>query len=400
MAKTNSINLKTKTARKKLPPYRDPHWVKFPPELLKGGSLGFRRSPENGSETWHGRVFVHGEYSYKNLGSVRPDFQYKEAFKAALAWGQKLKDAGPVVAKEYTLEDVIDYYLVKLQGNSSPRFMDKRRQAAKRLDALIPARLLRKKVNALEASDITDIQQAYQQRKNLQGKPISPDSVNRVMTHLIAALNHGYKNSKIKTKKEWKHYERLPGEMEKRRSKQYIPKDQRQAFIKACQGPLRAIVQAMAITAARPSELRRVRVTDVVFNNPNPDEQDKQGVRLVTFKGKGSVRWFPLPEGTPIRKLFEAQIKDKQADDFVFTAKNGKPWGHANLAKQHNLVRDNGGFSADFETYVWRHCRISDWARVPFPAPEVARLAGTSLEHIQRNYYKADSDIRSRMAGF
>jgi integrase len=220
------------------------------------------------------------------------------------------------------------------------------------------------------------------------------------MTHLIAALNHGYKNSKIKTKKEWKHYERLAGEIEKRRSKQYIPKDQRQAFIESCRGPLMAIVQAMAITAARPSELRRVRVTDVVFNNPNPDKEDEQGVRLVTFKGKGSVRWFPLPKGTPIRKLFEVQIKDKKPNDFVFTAKNGRAWGAANLAKQHSLVRDEGGFSDAFELYAWRHAKISDWARVPFPAPEVARLSGTSLEHIQKHYYKADSNIRSKMAGF
>jgi len=68
MAKTNSINLKTKTARKKLPPYREPHWQKFPPEILKGGSLGFRRSPENDSETWYARVYVDGTYHKTNLG--------------------------------------------------------------------------------------------------------------------------------------------------------------------------------------------------------------------------------------------------------------------------------------------------------------------------------------------
>jgi len=397
MAKTNSINLKTKTARKKLPPYREPHWQKFPPEILKGGSLGFRRSPENDSETWYARVYVDGTYHKTNLGRVRPDFEYKEAFKAALAWAEKIKDAGPVLAKVFTLEDVIDAYLLKLQGNSSARFIDKRRQAEKRLNALLPQSLLMKKANSLIDRDINNVQHAYRQRKNLKGKPISPDSVNRVMAHLIAALNHGYKNSMIETNKAWKHYERLSPAIEKRREKSYIAQDKREAFIKACPGLLRAFVSAMNIMAARPSELRRLRVSDVDLTNHDPV---KQSVRLTTFKGRGSVRYFPLPEGTPIRKLFEAQIKDKQADDFVFTAKNGKPWGHANLAKQHNNDRDNGGNSADFETNVWRHCRISDWARAPFPAPEVARLAGTSLEHIQRNYYKADSDIRSRMAGF
>ena len=397
MAKTNSINLKTKTARKKLPPYREPHWQKFPPEILKGGSLGFRRSPENDSETWYARVYVDGTYHKTNLGRVRPDFEYKEAFKAALAWAEKIKDAGPVLAKVFTLEDVIDAYLLKLQGNSSARFIDKRRQAEKRLNALLPQSLLMKKANSLIDRDVNNVQREYQQRKNKQGKPIAPDSVNRVMTHLIAALNHGYKNSMIKTNKAWKHYERLPEAIEKRRAKKYIPQKDREAFIKACQEPLKAFASAMNIMAARPSELRRLRVSDVELMS---EDLERQGARLLTFKGKkGGIRWFPLPEGTPIRKLFEAQVKDKQPDDFVFIAKNGKPWGHANLAKQHNLVRDNGGFSKDFETYVWRHCRITDWAKGAFPAPEVAALAGTSLEHIQRNYYKADSDIRSRMAG-
>jgi integrase len=301
-----------------------------------------------------------------------------------------------VLAKAFTLEDVIDAYLRKLQGNSSARFMDKRRQAEKRLNALLPQSLLRKKANSLIDRDVNNVQREYQQRKNKQDKPISPDSVNRVMVHLIAALNHGFKNSMIETNKAWKHYERLSPAIEKRREKSYITQDKREAFIKACPGLLRAFVSAMNIMAARPSELRRLRVSDVDLTNHDPV---KQSVRLTTFKGRGSVRYFPLPEGTPIRKLFEAQIKDKQPDDFVFTAKNGKPWGHANLAKHHNIVRDNGGFSADFDTYVWRHCRISDWAKVPFPAPEVAELAGTSLEHIQRNYYKADSNIRSKMAG-
>jgi integrase len=394
---TKTINLKTKTARNRLDAYREPHWQKFPPEILKGGSLGFRKSPENDAETWHGRVYLDGTYHKTNLGTVRPDFEYKEAFKAALAWAQKLKDAGPVMAKAFTLEDVIDHYLLKLQGNSSARFMDKRRQAAKRLDALIPQSLLRKKANSLIDRDINNVQREYQQRENKYTKrPIAPDSVNRVMTHLIAALNHGYKNSMIASNKAWKHYERLPESIEKRRGKSYITVADRDAFIKACPEPLKAFVQAMNIMGARPSELRRVLVSDVDFDNLDPAQR---GVRLITYKGKGSVRRFPLPEGTPIRELFAAQIKDKQPDDFVFTAKNGKGWGHANLLKHHNAVRDNGKFSKAFETYVWRHCRISDWAKVPFPAPEVARLAGTSLEHIQRNYYKADSDIQAKMAG-
>jgi hypothetical protein len=144
-----TINLKTKTSRKRLPAYREPHWIKFPTEVMKGGSIGFRRSPDTGTETWHGRVYHDGKYRKTNLGTVRPEFEYKEAFKAALDWVQSVKNAGVAVAKAYTLQEVVDEYLCKLQGNSSPRNMDKRRQAAKRLDALISPALYRRKVNDL-----------------------------------------------------------------------------------------------------------------------------------------------------------------------------------------------------------------------------------------------------------
>ncbi len=72
------MNLKTSAGRKGLKPYREPHWEKFPPALIKGVSLGFRRSPKNNAETWHVRVYVDRKYSTSNLGPVRPDFEYKE----------------------------------------------------------------------------------------------------------------------------------------------------------------------------------------------------------------------------------------------------------------------------------------------------------------------------------
>jgi len=383
------MNLKTIAGRRRLQPYREPHWQKIPTEVLKGTSLGFRRSPETGAETWHVRVYVDGQYHKANLGRVRPDFEYKHAFRAALDWAHTVKDAGPVSLQEFTLEEVIDDYLMHLQGNSSRRFMDKRRQAAKRLDALLPERLLKKKADSITSRNVTGIQRDYQQRKNLNGDPISGDSVNRVMTHLIAAMNHGHRNDMITTNDAWKHYQRLPEATVKRRGKEYIPLTDREAFIQACPEALRAFVSAMQYLGARPSELRRLRVSDVT----------KEGVNLTTYKGKGGVRMIPLQAGFPAHELFDIQCAGKQPDDFVFTTETGKQWSQANLAKHHNKVRDEGGFSDAFETYVWRHCRITDWSRVPFPAPEVARLAGTSLEHIQKNYYSADSKIQSAMVG-
>ena len=162
-------------------------------------------------------MYVDGQYHKTNLGSASSDFEYKQAFRAALDWAQMVKDTGPAPLQDFTLEEVIDDYLMHLQGNSSQRFMEKRRQAAKRLDALLPDRLLKKKVDSITSRNVTGIQRDYQQRKNLNGDPISGDSVNRVMTHLIAALNHGHRNDMITTNDAWKHYQRLPEATVKRR---------------------------------------------------------------------------------------------------------------------------------------------------------------------------------------
>jgi integrase len=359
---------------------------------MKGGSVGFRLSPDTGAETWHARVYHDGKYDKTNLGTVRPEFEHKEAYKAALDWVQSVKDAGPAVAKAYTLVEVVDEYLRKLQGNSSPRNMDRRRQAAKRLDALIPPALYRRKVNDLVKKDITQLQRDYSQRKNKQNELISSDSVNRVMTHLVAALRYGYREDMVESDKAWKHYTRLKKAIEKRREKEYLSAQEREAFLNACPAELKAFCSAMNCMAARPSELRRLRVSDV-------DLKDSK-VRLLTYKGSsgGSIRYFPLPANTAIRAIIEKQVRDKQPDDFVFTTERGIQWTQANLAKHHNKVRDDGKFAPAFESYIWRHCRVTDWAG-KFPAPEVASLAGTSLKYVQENYYKSNADLRCAMAG-
>lgn len=251
------MNLKTPASRRRLKPYREPHWDRFPTALIKGVSLGFRRSPKTGAETWHVRVYVDGRYRISNLGSVRPDFEYKDAYRRALDWAQAIKYAGPVAKESFTLQEVLDDYLTMLQGNSSERNIDRRRQAEKRLNALLLAQMKKCKVNSITAREFNTVQRRYQQRKNHSGEPISPESVNRVMTHLVAALNHGYRSGMIDSNASWKHYQRLPEEPHKRKVQEYVNKDDRERFIEACPKHLKAFVSAMQHLGARPSEIRR-----------------------------------------------------------------------------------------------------------------------------------------------
>ena len=69
--------------------------------------------------------------------------------------------------------------------------------------------------------------------------------------------------------------------------KEYIPLADREAFIQACPKALRAFVQAMQYLGARPSELRRLRVSDMT----------KEGVSLTTYKGEGQCTVDPTTGG-------------------------------------------------------------------------------------------------------
>ena len=188
----------------------------------------------------------------------------------------------------------------------------------------------------------------------------------------------------------WKHYQRLPEEPHKRKEHEYINTGDRERFVEACPPHLKSFVMAMQFLGARPSEVRRLRVSDV--------DLSKNFVRLLTYKGKARTRDFPLPEKSAVRLLFKSQIDGKQASDFVFTTQLKKQWTQANLAKAHKAVRTQVGLHDSFDTYSWRHCRISDFVRAGFPAPEVAALTGTSLQFIEQNYYKSDTNLQSQMA--
>ena len=259
-----------------------------------------------------------------------------------------------------------------------------------RLDALLSDEIKKRRIERLKARDIIGLQRRYQQRTNHGGDAISPESVNRAMTHLIAALRHGYRLGMIESDAAWKHYQRLQPEPRRRKTRGYVSKKKRRGFANACPDQLKAFVSAMDYFGARPSEICRLKVSDVDLRGNR--------VRLTTYKGRASTRDFPLPEEAPVRPLLEALVKDKAPTDFVFTTSTGKPWTQANLAKAHKAVREEVGLPPDFDTYSWRHCRITDLVNGGAPAPAVSELTGTSLEHIQKNYYKSDASRLAQIA--
>jgi integrase len=375
------INIKTPAARRHLKPYRDPYWQKL--DGMKGASLGFKRSDRSGVETWHARCYLDGRYFAKNLGEVRPEFDYAQAHRAAREFADSLKQHGERAINDYTLADVIEEYYEHLRGDGTPREIKRMNLAAKRLEPLIPKAMLHRQANSLTMRDIVGLQRAYRKRKKEDGRPILPDTVNRTMTPLIAALNHGLRLEMVSDNSAWKNYRRLPRSMEKRKQHQYLPLKERERFIEAAPADLQDFLIALHTLGARPSEIRRLQRSDIDLSNNR--------IRLVTYKGaRGSERWLPIPNRLKA-------VLERRNTEPVFTTETGRPWSMANLAKKHRAAQITGGFSPDFEPYAWRHSRLSDWSRAGNPAPEVAHVAGTSLEMIQHHYYKPSEDLHARM---
>jgi len=242
-------------------------------------------------------------------------------------------------------------------------------------------------IKSITADDI-------QQLRDTMHEYMTAESVNRNLSGFRAALNYALKKGWL-TKAPWKNVKLLEEAEpeEKTRSKAYFPKADREAFLCAAGDKLEALCRCMYLLGCRPSEARRLTVGDVHTD----DRLETKYVRLKTFKGNrssGTSRKFPLTNGR--LEFFKALIKDRAADESLFLTETGLPYSMANLAKSHNKIRDALELDG-FETYCWRHAWITDMIQADVQLLTVAKLAGTSLQHIQDNYTVGDKTLADQL---
>ncbi|HHA2374701.1 integrase family protein [Stenotrophomonas maltophilia] len=204
-------------------------------------------------------------------------------------------------------------------------------------------------------------------------KPLARSSVNRIRTTLVAALNHAVARRKASPDVafEWNAVKPLKDASQRRGL--YLERTQRRALLEAAEGPVRDLIECVALTGCRPGDPSLCLRSDYDGRTAS-----------VRFRSKDHDRKIPLsPAATA---LFDRLAKGKLPKAHLFTQDGKKVWTPTDWSE---LVRDaaaRAGLPAGVTLYTLRHCWITDAIVGGMDLLTVAKLAGTSLAMIEKHY--------------
>jgi integrase len=357
--------------RASLRPRREPYWG---PPLERSRYLGFRKLAD-GTGTWIARMLdEHGDHKYRSLGQVTDAHGYDWATDAAEAWF-KDQDAGVTNDRPATVTDACKDYVEALRDDgrdSTAHDIEKRFERLVYDDPIGKIRL-----DKLRTARLREWRNAI---------PGTPDTQNRNWAVMRAALNLAVTNRKVNAAAtvEWRSVRQHKNA--KRRRELFLDVKQRRKLLGACKGALRDLVEASMLTAARPGELV----------NAKRSQFDARTQKM-TFTGKTGTRSVPLSPAAVT--LFTRLAKGKLPTAPLLPADDGKPWPHSGWDEGIKLAVKKGKLPSGTVLYTLRHSAITEMLRAGMSTLDVARLVGTSLPMLEKNYGHLVADsARERLA--
>ncbi|MFL9904773.1 tyrosine-type recombinase/integrase [Paraburkholderia sp. RL17-337-BIB-A] len=358
-------SITTKTARDKLAPRREPYFAR----IQSGLYVGFRRLAE-GEGTWVARRRAEtGKQEYRALGTFA---NYDDAAKATLEWANSL-DAG-VSPKSTTVKDACDHYVKHLglhKGSASKADAEgrfKRLVYDDKIAKIDLSRLRTSHLNDWLANQISEIEESAEDEDDLRR---AKDSANRNLASLKAALNLALHDRLVATDAGWKTVSKFKDVGRRRQS--FLPSEQRLAFVAACADDIRQLVKAMLFTAARPGELAKTSVKHFDRQQGTVALDGKTGYRIVSLSSSAI-------------QFFKEQTKGKIADAPIFTTAYGHRWNKDSWKKPVKEAAKAAELPPTIVMYSLRHTAISEMIANGIDSFEVARMAGTSTEMIDKHY--------------
>ena len=385
-----AVNLKSKTARAKLTPQKEPYWER----MREGLHLGYRRIDEAGG-SWTGRRAAGTpRFVYQVLGNDS-DLSYDEACAAVLKWAQELSKGIQNDDRDMTVSDVCRSYVKYLHEGSQkhPKRPKTARDSELRFERLVYnapfgaikfAELKKKDVSAWHISLVGEAEDEEDEMRH-------KDSANRNLKTLKAALNYGLHsemNKLVKDDSRWKAVNQFRGVGARRGD--FLTPEQRKIFLNAMPEDLRIFATALLLTGARPGEMANAKV---------PDYDKKAGI--LKLSGKTGKREVYLNDQT--RAFFDERIKDKIGTSFIFVRADGVQWQAPMWGKMVREIQDDLDFQKrlglkGIVLYHLRHAYISESLAQGIDIFAVAKLCGTSAEIIQKHYgHLVPTNIRERL---
>lgn len=367
------IEIHTEAKRRKLAPRRDPYWG---PPIRPNLHVGFRKTP-NGSETWIARFKREdGGRTFKPLGRV-DEIEHADAVEKTIAWFRDLErgiDDGSA-----TVENVCKAYV---KGLREAKREATAHDAEKRFERVVYGTSFGNlQLAKLRAAHIRTWRSSTSEKR---ATSLATD--NRNLSALKAALNQAVRDRRVAAHASIEWSTVPPHKNAGKRRDLFLDLEQRRALLSAAKGGVRDLIEATILTGARAGEL--VSATRSQFD---------ARTESLTLKGKTGSRTIQLSAAAVA--LFERLSKSKLPTAFLLVRDDGKRWAHSDWDK---LVRDaakKAKLPVGVCLYTLRHSWISAAIMAGMTTLDVARLAGTSVQMIERHYgHLADSHIREKLS--
>ncbi len=390
--------LESRSARLKLKIRRKPYTG---PSLARGIMLLYRRNKGDGS--WVTKVSNgHGGYWTKAFAEAD---DYDEADGERVLDFYQAQDAAKKVGRgkdgaansaPLTVDEALEDYKRDLKARGARPYNAEHPRAH-----LTPA-LLGKPVQLLKAGELK------RWRDGLFGK-ITPATINRICNSLCAAFELAAQHDeRIQNRSAWE--TGLAGLPDAQSARNVVlSDDQVRAFVAAAyaiDAKLGLLVEVLAVTGARPSQVTRLLVEDL------QDHPIKPKLRMPkSGKGGGLHRSRRKSErySVAIPPALAAKLKEaagNRLDDMLLLLRSdGSAWKEDPSSQYRGPVRDIVtalGLDPDEVTlYALRHSSIVRRLLGNMPIRLVASLHDTSVGQIERNYSKhitEHSDDHARVA--
>jgi integrase len=376
--------LESRSARLKLQVRRRPY---SGPSLARGISLLYRRNRTNG--TWvlkasdgHGAYWTKAfaladDFEDSDGKTVLTFYQAQDAAKK-LARGEDGSDNAPI-----TVDGALKDYRRDLEArNANPYNAESPRVH------LTPA-LLAKPVQLLTVAELK------KWRDSMLGK-IAPATVNRVCRCLFAALELARQHDeRIQNRQVWEiGLAGLPDTTEARNV--ILPDDKVREFVAAAyahDGKLGLLVDTLAVTGARPSQVVRLRVEDLHDHPVRPKlMMPKSGKGGSKNRAAKKAERYSVPITVQLAIRLRVAARGRASDVPLLAQGDGSPWG-ANPGQRYHrhidkIVAAVGLDPAVVTIYALRHSSIVRLLLRNVPVRLVASLHNTSVAMIERTYSK------------
>jgi len=383
-----SNTLEHRSNRLKLPVERKPTFVK----IGDGISLGYRRNDTAGTwvlrcadgkgGNWTKSIGHADDFTEANQQATDADdiLTYFQAQKRAqkVATGEHLQTSA---GKPITIGEAIDRYEhdLRLRGQET--------RNAQRARGRLTTALSAKPIALLTMKELRDWRDAM-------SPELMPASINRITNSLKAVLNYAAEqDGRITNSKAWKDGLKLIPDATNSRNV-ILSDDEVRKIVEAARAMDRdwgLFVEVAAVTGARPSEMRRLLVEDVL---PDPPRL----LMPVSRKGRGDKKVKHRPIAIT-QSLADRLASNRSPTELLLVKSNGKPWqirDHTQRFK--NTVKRAGLDPAIVTLYALRHSAVVRMILKGIPLRVVAANLDTSVVMLERTYSRHIADHTDALA--